>query len=207
MLDSCFVELCCYCHAGSPACHNKCKMDDGVYCLYINIWHLFVAQARISQLAIFGAIFFPLAVMCWWACVAEFHKRKIAVTPYVKAWKQRFLIPLAKICSSLLLCHSSKERCVQDIGFYARNCICYQNHLCLMIVTDSLGVIIWQNGSRVKYSGWGSVFSTQPWASDSSVFLVQLLALLVLSRECVRLSYYVNILTSNYITSVHIKNV
>ena len=70
--------------------------------------------------------FFPLTVMCWWACVAEFHKRKIAVTPYVKGWKQRFLIPLAKICNSLLLCHSSKERCVEDIGFYARNCICYQ---------------------------------------------------------------------------------
>lgn len=89
--------------------------------------------------------FFPLAVMCWWACVAEFHKRKIAVTPYVKAWKQRFLIPLAKICSSLLLCHSSKERCVQDIGFYARNCICYQNHLCLNYDSDRF-LQVWSFG-------------------------------------------------------------
>ena len=50
--------------------------------LSINIWHLFVEQARISQLAIFGAFVSTHCDVLVSACVAEFHKRKIAVTHY-----------------------------------------------------------------------------------------------------------------------------
>ena len=173
--------------------------------LSINIWPLFVEQARISQLAIFGAFVSTHCDVLVSACVAEFHKRKIAVTPYSTTSKHEnrgFWFPWQRFAAACYCAIVPKKGVYRTLVFMQG--IAYvtsSSHLCLMIVTDSLGVIIWQNGSRVKYSGWGSVFSTQSWASDSSVFLVQLLALLVLSRECVRLSYYVNILTSNYITS------